>query len=211
MDRKPVFDSFRTFMGGKLTQAETGALDEFLDRFRPHVAEDAFSRALAETLIHEGGYVNHPKDPGGRTNLGVTQRVWEAWTGKSSNEAEMRSLTREMVAPLYRKNYWDAVRADDMPAGIALCVFDFGVNSGPPRAITYLQRALSAPVDGKIGPQTIAAVKAYVALHGEKNLIKVYQDNRRAFLRSLGTFPIFGKGWMRRVDAVERTAMSLAR
>ena len=71
-------------------------------------------KALAAVLKHEGGYVNHPADPGGRTNLGVTQRVWEAWTNQPADEAAMRALTPELVAPLYRERYWNAVRGDEL-------------------------------------------------------------------------------------------------
>ena len=78
----------------------------------------SFDRALRVILKHEGGYVNHPADPGGRTNLGVTLRVWVVWSDRKVGEAEMRALTPTMVAPLYRKNYWDKVRGDDLPPGV---------------------------------------------------------------------------------------------
>lgn len=170
---------------------------------------DAFTAALEEVLDHEGGYVNHPKDPGGRTNLGVTQRTWEEWTGKPSSEVEMRGLTVEKVRPLYRKNYWDAVRGDDMPAALALCVFDFGVNAGPARAARFLQRMVGAPQDGKIGPVTIAHVAAYTTKQGVAGAVRAYQALRRTYYQSLSTFPTFGKGWMRRVDAVEAAALEM--
>jgi len=171
---------------------------------------DAFTAALDEVLDHEGGYVNHAQDPGGRTNLGVTQRTWEGWTGKPSSEVEMRALTVEMVRPLYRKNYWDAVRGDDMPAALALCVFDFGVNAGPARAARFLQRMVDAPQDGRIGPVTIAHVAGYMTKHGVAGAVKAYQDARRTYYTSLSTFPTFGKGWLRRVDAVQAAALEMA-
>jgi lysozyme family protein len=171
---------------------------------------DAFETALAEILHHEGGYVNHPKDPGGRTNLGVTQRVWEGWTGKAATEADMRALTPAKVAPLYRKNYWEAVGCDKLPAGLALCVFDFAVNAGPGRAGRYLQRMVGATQDGKVGPQTIAAVFGYVQSRGEVAAVRAYQDARRGYYRQLGTFKTFGRGWLRRVDEVERAALEMA-
>ena len=175
--------------------------------------EDSFGvDALIDGLIErEGGYVNHPSDPGGRTNLGVTQRTWEAWTGKPASEQEMRGLTRPMVAPLYRKRYWDAVEGDKLPPALALCVFDFGVNAGPSRAIRYLQTMVGAAADGKIGPQTLAAVTGFVHKHGEAEAVKRYQEARRGYYRSLGNFKTFGKGWLRRVAEVEARALEMAR
>jgi lysozyme family protein len=172
---------------------------------------DAFPAALKELLKHEGGYVNHKADPGGRTNLGVTQRVWEAWTGKRANETVMRGLTVEKVAPLYRKHYWETVRADELPGGLALTVFDFGVNAGPGRAIKFLQQLAGVLVDGVIGPMTVAAAKKYVAKHGEAAAICAYSELRRQYYRSLRTYGTFGKGWLRRVKEVEAAAMRLAK
>ena len=213
-DRKPVADAFRIFMGGSLTQAETDALDTFLDKFRPRVvvpADNPFEAALTEVLKHEGGYADHPRDPGGRTMLGVTQRTWEDWTGKLASESEMRSLTREKVAPLYRKNYWDAVKGDELPGALALCVFDFAVNAGPGRAARYLQKTVGAAQDGQIGPATLAAVDAYVTNNGVAAAVRAFQDARRAFYRQLSTFQTFGKGWLRRVDEVESAALRLVK
>lgn len=170
---------------------------------------DPFDAALAEVLRHEGGYVNHPSDPGGRTNRGVTQRTWEQWTGKKASEAEMRALTVDQVRPLYRKNYWDEVRGDDLPPALALCVFDFAVNAGPSRAARFLQRMVGASIDGKIGPATIAAVAGYTGAHGVAKAVRGYQDARREYYRSLPTFPTFGKGWLRRVDEVQAAALGI--
>lgn len=171
--------------------------------------EDAFDVALAEVLKHEGGYVNHPSDPGGRTNRGVTQRTWEAWTGKPASEADMRGLTVADVRPLYRKRYWDQVRGDDLPGPLALCVFDFAVNAGPARAVRFLQRMVGAAQDGVMGPATIGAVRGYTGAHGVAAAVRAYQSARRDFYRSLATFPTFGKGWLRRVDEVEARALEM--
>lgn len=171
---------------------------------------DAFTRALPVLLEMEGGYVNHPRDPGGRTNLGVTQRVWEDWIGRKATEAEMRALTVSDVAPLYRFRYWDAVRGDSLPAGVALSVFDFGVNAGPKRAIRYLQIAAGAFPDGKIGPQTLGKVAEFLAREGEAGLIRAYANQRRSYYRQLGTFGTFGRGWLNRVRHIEAEALKLA-
>lgn len=215
IDRKLIFDAAKRRGAVFRTLADVADMDAAIDaamQALPTVgapASDAFPAALKELLKHEGGYVNHPADPGGRTNLGVTQRVWEAWTGKRANEAIMRSLTPTMVAPLYRKHYWDAVKADDLPAGLALTVFDFGVNAGPGRAIKYLQQLAGVLVDGMMGPVTIAAVRKHVAKHGEPAAIAAYSELRRAYYRSLRTYPTFGKGWLRRVKEVEAAALEL--
>ena len=84
-----------------------------------------FEKALETILHHEGGFVNHPRDPGGMTNLGVTKRVWEEWTQVEASEREMRSLTPEKVGPLYKARYWDKVKGDDLPSGLDLAVFDW--------------------------------------------------------------------------------------
>ena len=97
-----------------------------------------FSEALKVILHHEGGYVNHPKDPGGMTNMGVTKRVYEEWVGYSVSENTMQNLKEEDVAPIYKKNYWDRVKGDDLPEGLDLCIFDFAVNAGPGRAAKFI-------------------------------------------------------------------------
>lgn len=201
--RRPIFNAIRTARGTGFDRLEVGAIDNLLDALGvPREATDAFDLALSEILRHEGGFVNHPKDPGGMTNLGVTRRTWEEWTGRKASEAEMRSLTREKVAPLYRANYWNAVKGDDLPPAIALMAFDFAVNAGPGRAIKVLQSVLSVTADGRIGPVTLGAVNAA----DEALLVHRYADARRAFYRALSTFPTFGRGWMRRVDEIENKA-----
>lgn len=168
-----------------------------------------FGKALKVILHHEGGYVNHPRDPGGITNLGVTKHTWESWVKRIVTPADMRALTPEKVAPLYRARYWDKVRADDLPAGLALCVFDFAVNAGPARAARYLQAMIGSAQDGQIGPKSIAAVNAFVAQHGEAEAIRRYQQSRRDYYRRLPTFSTFGRGWLRRVREVETAALGL--
>jgi lysozyme family protein len=213
MNRDTIFDDIRRARGGrKFTTQMVRDIDDLLDRLEVpgDTLADTFTAALDEILHHEGGYANHPADPGGRTNLGVTQRVWEQWTGKPSNEAEMRSLTRSRVAPLYRKNYWDAVEGDKLPPALALCVFDFAVNAGPHRAARFLQGMVGAAADGKIGPQTLAAVTGFIHRKGLIEAVKLYQEMRRDYYRSLGTFKTFGKGWLRRVAEVEARALEMA-
>ena len=166
-----------------------------------------FTEALEHVLKHEGGFVNHPSDPGGMTNLGVTRAVWEEWVGRESSEKEMRSLTPEIVAPLYKQKYWDRVKADDLPSGVNYAVFDAGVNSGAGRAAKWLQEAVGAVADGAIGPNTIAKVKA----HDADALVNAYCDNRLNFLTGLKTFDTFGRGWTRRVEEVRQVALDASR
>jgi lysozyme family protein len=166
-----------------------------------------FDLCLKNLLIHEGGYVNHPSDPGGMTNLGVTARVWEEWVGNPVDEKQMRALTPEMVAPLYRKKYWDAVRADELVSGVDYCVFDVAVNSGPGRAIKFLQSCVGATPDGGFGSITLALVKK--AEEEPAKLIEAYCFIRLEFLKSLKTWPTFGKGWERRVNEVEAEALKM--
>lgn len=158
-------------------------------------------------LAHEGGYIDHPKDPGGRTNHGVTQRVWEEWLGRPVSEKEMRALTPTMVKPLYKRKYWDACRADDLVAGVDYVVFDVAVNSGPGRAIKFLQSCVGVTVDGGFGPATLAAVKK--AEEDPARLIELYCAKRLEFLQSLKTFETFGKGWSRRVQEVKDKALKM--
>jgi lysozyme family protein len=167
-----------------------------------------FDAAIEHTLKEEGGYVNHPSDPGGMTNLGVTKRVWEEWTGHEADEATMRGLTKADVVPLYQRKYWNACRCSELPAGIDLCVFDTAVNSGPGRAVKLLQSCLGVTPDGAIGPKTVAAVsqfKASALIH----LIDDYCSARQAYLISLPTFGTFGKGWTARVKRLEEAATKL--
>jgi len=156
-------------------------------------------------LKSEGGYVNNPADPGGRTNLGVTQATWENWVGRPSDEAEMRSLTADKVEPLYKKKFWDAVRGDELPVGLDYLVFDFGVNAGPGRAIKVMQSAVGVTPDGGFGPLTLAAVQAIDPVE----LIEKFSQAKEDFYRSLGTFATFGKGWLNRVADVKVKANSM--
>ena len=164
-----------------------------------------FDECLKIILHHEGGYVNHPKDPGGETNLGVTKRVYEEHNGTK----DMKDLTFEDVAPIYKKSYWDRVKGDDLPAGLDLCVFDFGVNAGTGRAAKYLQTMIGTVADGGIGPNTLRTLDEYVSLHGVNETIENYQKNRQRYYEKLKTFETFGRGWTRRVDETTETALKM--
>ena len=168
--------------------------------------KDNFEAALKAILHHEGGYVNHPADPGGMTNLGVTKRVWEEWVGHEVDEKTMRNLTPEIVGPMYKAKYWDKVKGDDLPTGVDYVVFDAAVNSGPGRAAKWLQACVGVEPDGGIGPKTLAAVNAFDA----NQLIEDYAKRRLSFLMDLQTWDTFGKGWGRRVAEVQKTGLDMA-
>jgi lysozyme family protein len=167
--------------------------------------KENFDKAFAKLIRHEGGFVSHPADPGGATNIGVTQRVWEEWVGHPVDEKTMRGLTPEMVKPLYKRKYWDKVCGDDLPAGVDYCVFDAAVNSGPGRAIKWLQQSLGVTQDGSLGPKTLAAAKAA----DPKLLVVGYNAVRLTFLQDLPTWNTFGKGWNRRVAEVKQDASNM--
>ena len=165
-----------------------------------------FEKCLEIILHHEGGYVNHPKDPGGETNLGVTKRVYEEWGGTK----DMKDLTVEDVAPIYKKNYWDRVKGDHLPAGLDLCIFDFAVNAGPGRAAKMIQEMIGVTVDGGIGPNTLRALGLYEEeVGGVAEVILEYQKQRQAYYESLKNFDTFGRGWTRRVDETTITATEM--
>ena len=167
--------------------------------------KDNFDEALKAVLHHEGGYVNHPSDPGGMTNLGCTKRVWEEWCGHEVDEKAMRALTPADVAPLYKAKYWDKIKGDDLPAGVDYVVFDAAINSGPGRAAKWLQSCVGVDPDGGIGPKTLAAVAAFDA----KTLVDDYAKRRLSFLMDLPTWPTFGKGWGRRVEEVRKAGLEM--
>ena len=168
--------------------------------------KENYQHCLEMILHHEGGYVNHPKDPGGETNLGVTKRVYEDFGG----EKDMKDLLVEDVAPIYEKNYWGRMKCDDIPNGLDLCVFDFGVNAGTGRSAKYLQRMIGTVADGGIGPNTLKALKVYCDTEGVESAIATYTEVRQEFYESLSTFDTFGKGWTRRNKETELEAFKMA-
>jgi lysozyme family protein len=170
--------------------------------------KESFSAALAATLKYEGGYSNHPKDPGGATMRGITQRVYDAWRrNHGSHLRSVKAITEVEVAQIYRRQYWDAVRGDDLPAGIDAASFDAAVNSGPVRAAKWLQAALGVSQDGHIGAVTIDAAR-----HADRAATALAVCAARlAWLKELKTWPTFGKGWGRRIRELEAFAATLAK
>ena len=167
--------------------------------------KDNFETALTMLLKHEGGYVNHKKDKAGRTNLGVTQSTYEEWIGRPVDEAEMKALTVDVVTPLYKRNYWHAIRADSLPAGIDYYVFDAAVMSGTRQAVKWLQRSLGVFDNGVVDLTTLSK-----AINRDPvELIKEMNRQRLSYLQKLPTWSTFGKGWSKRLEEVEDAAISL--
>ena len=156
--------------------------------------KENFEQSLKMLLHHEGGYVNHPEDPGGETNLGVTRAVYEQWVNRQVMDGEMKALTVKDVAPIYKTNYWDRIRGDDLPSGLDFAAFDWAVNSGTGRAAKAVQKICGASQDGAIGPKTLALVKG----QNTEYMIEEFGKLRQDFYESLKTFDTFGKGWTRR-------------
>ena len=168
--------------------------------------KDNWDACFAMVLKHEGGFVNHPKDPGGMTNLGVTRTNWELYLDHDVTEADMRALTPEMVKPFYKKNYWDRIRGDELPSGVDYAAYDLAVNSGTSRAAKYLQQIAGVTVDGVIGPQSLKAIQKCDA----EDVVDEVCNMRMDFLKNLGTFETFGKGWTARVNDVKAKATEMA-
>jgi len=166
---------------------------------------DNFPASLDHVLQSEGGYVNDPRDAGGVTNLGCTQRVYEAHMRRPVSDAEMRCLSPADVGPIYKAQYWDKIKGDQLPGGLDYCVFDAAINSGPGQAAKWLQQVLDVQDDGAIGPGTLAAVAA----HSAEDLIAAYQLRRLDFLKRLKTWSAFGNGWGKRVASVGATAIEM--
>jgi lysozyme family protein len=165
-----------------------------------------FARALSLVLKHEGGWSDHPSDPGGATMKGVTLENFRRFVKPGGTKDDLRRITDAQVAEVYRRFYWNAVKADQLPDGVDYAVFDFAVNSGPSRSAKYLQKIVGVSQDGVVGPQTLAAVKARSA----SEIIIRLCDDRMTFLRGLRTWSTFGKGWGRRVADVRAEALTMA-
>jgi len=167
-----------------------------------------FKECLDLVLKSEGGWVNNLKDPGGETNLGVTKAVWEEWVGHPV--ATMKNLTKDLVAPLYEQRYWRPCYGEVLPRGVDLLSFSMAVNAGhagPGRAVKLLQQSLGCVPDGVIGPAT----RSLILASNSATLIAKFSETRREYYKSLKTFPIFGKGWLARVDNEEAQALQMVK
>lgn len=161
-------------------------------------------RALTTVLKWEGGYVNHPKDPGGATNMGITLKTLEGWRGAPVTPEDVKALTHDEAEAIYRARYWAACRCEALEFPVALMVFDAAVNHGPGRAARLLQEALGVTVDGAIGPVTLGAAQA----KDPAALATEIAARRMVLYGSLKTFRTFGLGWSRRLMDVLGAALA---
>lgn len=163
---------------------------------------------LARILELEGGFADHPSDPGGATNMGITHKTLARWRGIEPwwdlPKYAVRSLERAEAEAIYKALYWDRCKADLLPQGVDLAVFDYAVNSGPDRAIRTLQALVGVVQDGFVGPLTIEAVNK----RDPRALIEALCDQRLGFLQRLTTWASFGRGWTTRVATIRAAAVA---
>jgi lysozyme family protein len=165
-----------------------------------------YDEAIARVFAHEGGYSNHPSDPGGPTNWGITIADARKHWKPGATAADVRAMPKSVAAEIYRTAYAAAVRYDELPAGLDYAVLDYAINSGVGRAGKVLRRWLGLPDDSaQVTDTVLAAVRARDARAG----VVWICDERLAFLKSLKTWPVFGAGWGRRVAAVKTAALRM--
>ena len=148
-----------------------------------------FDEAFKKLIGHEGGYVNHPDDPGGETKFGITKRTYPL--------ENIKGMTLERAKALYLQDYWGPAGCDAVPDGIKFDLFDMAVNSGAVTAIKTLQRAVDATPDGILGPKTLQAINSMPA----PRLVARLNGHRLDLMADLKTWPVFGRGWAKRVAA----------
>jgi lysozyme family protein len=146
-----------------------------------------FDQAFERLIGHEGGYVNDPRDPGGETKFGISKRSYPA--------EDIKALTLERAKAIYRRDFWGVAGCDAVPDAIKFDLFDMAVNSGPVTAIKTLQRSAGVTPDGLLGPITLQALNSTPA----PRLVARFNGNRLDFMTDLKTWPVFGKGWAKRV------------
>ena len=164
-----------------------------------------WNKSFDLVIVNEGGYVDNKLDPGGATNWGCTQAVWEGYIGHKVSVDDMKALTKEDVKPLYKKRSWDAIHGDAIPSGLDYCLFDCAINSGVNRSAKIIQEIVGVFADGAIGNNTVSAITQLNPV----TAINEFCDKRQAFLESLKTFPVFGKGWSKRVSEVRIRSLEM--
>jgi lysozyme family protein len=166
------------------------------------MANGNLAACLDITLKHEGGWADHPKDPGGATMKGVTLATYRRYF-PGATKAQLRAISDANLQRIYRDGFWNPINGELLPWGLDLAVFDYGVNSGPSRAAKALQAIVGVPQDGKVGAKTLAAVM------GVKTTIQKLCAKRLGFVQGLKTWSAFGKGWARRIADIEARAVAM--
>jgi hypothetical protein len=164
-----------------------------------------FNQCLAVVFAEEGGFTDNPADHGGPTNFGITQADLKNFRGKDVTADDVRNMTKAEAQEIYRSKYWNPMQCGDLPNGIDLEVFDFGVNAGVGTSLKALQTVVGVTADGSIGPITLAAAKAT----DPRTVIQNFSERRLGYYRSLAQFPIFGPGWTNRTNSVEKAALKM--
>ena len=171
-----------------------------------------WEKSFTEVLKSEGGYVNDPHDHGGETNLGVTKAAWAEYMGRPIADGEMKALTPDIVKPFYKIRYWDKCKCDSLPSGVDYVVFDLAVNGGVGRGAKMLQTVVGVNADGAIGPATLAALAALKddpkVLIGKMSQYK--ESFYKAIVASKPDQEKFLKGWLNRIQSVQKTAEQMA-
>jgi lysozyme family protein len=166
-----------------------------------------YDEALRRLLAHEGGYTNHPSDPGGPTNFGITIHDYRKYIKPNATAADVRAMRVDQAKAIYRAKYWNAQRCDELPAGVDYSVFDYGVNSGIGRSGKVLRRVIGLPDTTHVVTDEVLRA---VAKRDPKALVTAINDERLAFLKRLKTWPVFGKGWSTRVAGVRSVSLRMA-
>jgi lysozyme family protein len=169
--------------------------------------QSTFEACLLRLLAHEGGYTNHPSDPGGPTNFGITIGDYRKYLEPNATAADVRAMKIDDAKRIYRSKYWDAQRCDELPAGVDYAIFDYGVNSGLGRSGKVLRRALKLPDNSSAVTEPVIAAARSI---DPRILIVAICDERLHFLQSLKTWSVFGAGWSRRVAEVKSVALAMA-
>ena len=167
---------------------------------------ESYPDSIRRLLEHEGGYTNDKDDPGGPTNFGITIHDYRKYIDEDGSADDVRKMSLKQAMDIYEAKYWNALKCDELPAGVDYVVFDYGVNSGVFRAAKVLQRLVGVEDDSFIGPDTLRAVNAF----NPQKLIEDICNERLGFLQALKTWPTFGKGWARRVREVQAAASVMA-
>ncbi len=170
-----------------------------------HQKDAAFQECVAFVLKNEGGFVDNPEDPGGATNMGITIGTLRAWRGQPVTVEDVRNLSQDEAISIYRANYWNPLKCDELPLGVDMVVFDFGVNAGIRRSAMTLQQVVGVTEDGVIGPETLAAVSK----QAPAKVVDSFGAARLAYYKQLKEWPEFGKGWTDREAASQSEARSL--